>query len=138
MKKLFSIYLALVMMLGGATTVLASPYGDNITPYFISIYNISYTFDISESTAEAKIRIIPKSNNEPDYIKVTAKLMKSSSSTPVKTWNEKLYIDGSSFKFYGTKRLSSKGSYYLDAVVKAYKDGRLIETDTYTSEIKKY
>lgn len=138
MKKLFSIYLALVMMLGGATTVFASPYGDNITPYFISIYNISYTFDISESTAEAKIRIIPKSNNEPDYIKVTVKLMKSSSSTPVKTWNEKLYIDGSSFKFYGTKRLSSKGSYYLDAVVKAYKDGRLIETDTYTSEIKKY
>lgn len=138
MKKLFSIYLALVMMLGGATTVLVSPSVDNITPYFISIYNISYTFDISDSTAEAKIRIIPKSNNEPDYVKVTVKLMKSSSSTPVKTWNEKLYIDGNSFKFYGTKRLSSKGSYYLDAVVKAYKDGKLIETDTYTSEIKKY
>ena len=64
--------------------------------------------------------------------------MKTGSSTPVKTWNDTLYMAGTSFKFYETKKLSSKGSYYIDAKVKAYKDGKLIETDTYTSDTKKY
>ena len=81
---------------------------------------------------------MPKSNNEPDYIKVTVKLMKSGSSTPIKTWNDTLYIDKTSFKFYETKKLSSKGSYYMDAKVKAYKDGKLIETDSFTSDTEIY
>ena len=90
MKKLFSIYLAMLMAFSGAVTVFASPPADTVAPYFISIYNVSYTFNIDGSTAKAKIRIMPKSNNEPDYIKVTVKLMKSGSSTPIKTWNDTL------------------------------------------------
>ena len=138
MKKLFSIYLAMLMAFSGAVTVFASPPVDPVAPYFISIYNVSYTFNIDGSTAKAKIRIMPKSNNEPDYIKVTVKLMKSGSSTPIKTWSDTLYIDKTSFKFYETKKLSSKGSYYMDAKVKAYKDGKLIETESFTSDTESY
>ena len=138
MKKLFSIYLALVMAFSGVVPAFASPPDDTVIPYFVSIYNVSYTFTIDGSEAEVKIRVMPKSNNEPDYIKVTVKLMKTGSSTPVKTWNDTLYMAGTSFKFYETKKLSSKGSYYIDDKVKAYKDGKLIETDTYTSDTKKY
>ena len=43
MKKLFSIYLAMLMAFSGAVTVFASPPADTVAPYFISIYNVSYT-----------------------------------------------------------------------------------------------
>ena len=46
MKKLFSIYLAMLMAFSGAVTVFASPPADTVAPYFISIYNVSYTFNI--------------------------------------------------------------------------------------------
>lgn len=138
MRKLISIYLSLVLIIVGAVTAYASPPDNTITPYFNSIYNVAYTFNIDGSTADIKIRVMPKSNNEPDYVKVTAKLMKEGSSSPVKTWNETLYIDGVSFKFHKTKVLLSKGNYYLDANVKSYKDGKLVDTDSYISESKKY
>lgn len=138
MKKLLSIYLALIIALSGATNVLAHPSEGAVEPYFVSIYNVSYTFNIDGSTAKSKIRVMPKENNTPDYIKVTVKLMKNGSSSPVKTWNKTVYMQNGSFKFYETKKLTSKGSYYMEAKVQAYKGGKLIETDTYKSDTKTY
>ena len=111
--------------------------GDSIMPRYTCVNGINTTFGISEGTAGISITVQEKANNPFDYSKLTVYLKKSSGTT-IKTWTATCYPSLGDFTWRKTYALTSRGTYYVKAVNKIYKNGSLVETITTTSVNQTY
>ncbi|WP_027399162.1 hypothetical protein [Anaerovorax odorimutans] len=109
----------------------------SITPYYVSVASVLASISFSGSKANATVYITPKSSL--DYVKVNVKLMKSGSSSAIKSWTQKLEPRNSgNFAFAEKKSVSASGKYYVKAKVKCYKDNELVETFNVESKKLQY
>lgn len=103
------------------------------------IGRIDVRFSItSKGLAKGSIKMPLKPGKDVDYAQVTMTIKKSSGTT-VKTFTEKVYPDGfGSIEWNDSHGLADRGTYYLHANVKLYKNSKLVETVTGNSLSQKY
>ena len=94
---------------------------------YIHVLNVTATIFISSGVARCTSAAPIKSGDTVDYAQVTAYIKKSTGST-VKTFNEKVYPAAGRITWSDSHTLTSRGTYYLQVVVKIYKNGKQVET----------
>jgi len=112
--------------------------GETVMPRYTYVNGINTTFGIVDGTAGCSITVYEKAASPFDYSKLTVYLKKSSGTT-VKTWTATKYPSSSGyFNWSKTYELTARGSYYIKAVNKLYKNDSLVETITTTSVTDTY
>lgn len=112
--------------------------GETATPYYTYVNAVQTVLSISGGTATGIVTVYENPNKPFDYSKLTVYLKKSSGTT-VKTWTTTKYLNSYGyFKWTDTYDLTSKGTYYIKAVNRLYKNGVLSETITTTSVNQTY
>ncbi len=112
--------------------------GETATPWYTYANGVKTLFGITDGVAGCIVTVYEKTASPFDYSKLTVYLKKSSGTT-VKTWTATKYPSSSGY-FNWTKEyaLTARGSYYIKAVNKLYKNGSLVETITTTSVTDTY
>jgi len=111
---------------------------EGVTPRYTHVTGINTIFGIVDGVAGCSVTVYESSARPFDYSKLTVYLKKSSGTT-VKTWTATKYPSSSGyFNWNKTYDLTAKGSYYIKAVNKLYKNGSLVETITTTSVTDTY
>lgn len=109
-----------------------------VMPRYTHVNSIKTIFGITEGTAACSVTVFENTANPYDYTKLTVYLKKSSGTT-VKTWTATGYPNASNYyRWSKTYALTTRGSYYIKAVNKLYKNGSLVETITTTSVTDTY
>ena len=112
--------------------------GEVVTPYYTHANMVKTIFSITDGTAVCSITVYEKAASPFDYSKLTVYLKKSSGTT-VKTWTATKYPNSMNyFNWNKEYALTARGSYYIKAVNKLYKNGSLVETITTTSVTDTY
>jgi len=94
-----------------------------------SISKVDFKLTINSATAKPVITVTPKAGVTIDRVVVDAKLMMVGNSTPVKTWNETVYANVlGDFLWVGSHKVTSRGTYYVSATIKAYRGSSLLDT----------
>ncbi len=102
------------------------------------VERISLGFTITGEKAKCSMKMPVKTGKNIDYAQVTMTVKKSSGTT-VKTFQKKVYPDGFGYiEWSGSHSLEDRGTYYLHANVKLYKNSKLVETVTGDSLSQKY
>jgi len=140
-KKIISICMVLCLLMS-PTIVWAesSTYstGETVSPRYAYVNVVNTIFGIVDGSACCSVTVYENSNKPFDYSKLTVYLKKSSGTT-VKTWTATKYPDVyGDFTWTGSYKLTARGSYYIKAVNKLYKNGSLVETITTTSVTDTY
>lgn len=113
--------------------------GDAVTPRYTTVAGINTIFGITDDgVAEGAVTVTERYANPFDYSKLTVYLKKSSGTT-VKTWTATKYPNSMGyFTWSNSYDLTSKGTYYIEAVNKLYQNDKLIETITTKSVYDSY
>lgn len=142
MKKkltILSMVLCLLMMpvaTWGETSTYATE--DEIMPCYTYVNMINTLFGITDGVAMPSVVVYENVAKPFDYSKLTVYL-KNSSGTTVKTWTATKYLNSLGYFTWTTEYdLTTKGTYYIKAVNKLYKNGSLVETITTTSVTDTY
>lgn len=123
------IFAATVFAVADSGASVLESAGGGYTPYYQSVSRVDFKLAFSGATADASVVVKPKSGAAIDSVKISTKLMKTGSSTAVKTWSQTLYPDATGkFTFYESHKVSSRGTYYINATVKCYQGTTLLET----------
>lgn len=151
MKRIFLTGILIVALVTAmSTTAFASAKEENaasninyqvktITPYFVGVATAKAIISFDGNMANATIAITPKTSTSIDYVKVSAKLMKVGSSTPIKSWSQTVSASGSgNFIFSEEKSISASGKYYVKATVKCYKNSTVADTLNIESQQLQY
>ena len=102
------------------------------------VERISLDFTITGGKANCSMKMPVKAGKEIDYAQVTMTIKKSSGTT-IKTFTKKVYPDGFGYiEWNDSHGLADRGTYYLHANVKLYKNNKLVETVTGDSLSQKY
>lgn len=110
----------------------------SVTPRYAYVNVVNTTFGIESGTALCSITVYQNTAKPFDYSKLTVYLKKSSGTT-VKTWTATKYPNSMNyFNWNKEYDLTARGSYYIKAVNKLYKNDKLVETITTTSVTDTY
>ena len=122
------------------TALSSSTYQSGIiTPQFAGISTALVSISFSGSKATATVYVTPKSSTSIDYMTVKASVMKSGSSTAVKSWSQTIQpTSNNTFYFSESTSVSSRGTYYVKATIKCYKNGSVIDTLNAESDTATY
>ena len=102
------------------------------------VERISLGFTITGEKAKCSMKMPLKTGKNIDYAQVTMTVKKSSGTT-VKTFTKKVYPDEiGRISWADSHNLEDRGTYYLHANVKLYKNSKLVETVTGDSLSQKY
>ncbi|SCK01477.1 Uncharacterised protein [uncultured Eubacterium sp.] len=142
MRKVVIILSFVLCLLFSTTVVLA---GTDITTKeepingseYVTTDRIVTAIDIVSGNAACETTLKLKPGQDVDYAQVTAYIKKSTGST-VKTFNEKVYPAAGRITWSDSHKLASRGTYYLQVIVKCYRNGKLIETLKETSKMDTY
>lgn len=142
MRKVVIILSFVLCLLFSTTVVLA---GTDITTKeepingseYVTTDRIVTAIDILSGNAACETTLKLKPGQDVDYAQVTAYIKKSTGST-VKTFNEKVYPTAGRITWSDSHKLASRGTYYLQVIVKCYRNGKLIETLKETSKMDTY
>ena len=94
-----------------------------------SISKLNFGLTFNGATANPVILVTPKAGVTIDRVVVDAKLMRVGNSNPVKTWNEIVYANVlGDFLWSDSHRVTSRGTYYVSATIKAYRGSSLLDT----------
>jgi len=94
-----------------------------------SISKVDFKLSINAATAKPVVIVTPKAGVTIDRVVVDAKLMMVGNSTPVKAWNETVYANVlGEFAWADSHRVTSRGTYYVSATIKAYRGSSLLDT----------
>lgn len=104
---------------------------------YVHFREVTTRFSINSGVANCATIAPIKSGDTVDYAEVTAYIKKSTGST-VKTFNEKVYPAAGRITWSDYHKLASRGTYYLQVIVKCYRNGKLIETLNETSKTDTY
>ena len=108
------------------------------TPWYTYVNVVNTILSIDDGVATCHVKVFENSSKPFDYSKLTVYLKKSSGTT-VKTFTATKYPSSLGyFTWTDTYNLTAKGTYYIKAVNKLYKDGSLVETITTTSVNQTY
>lgn len=120
-----------------AETDLSTAVTPDIELQYENFATANVTFSITNGTANCVMstRLFP--GKEIDYGQITA-YIKNSSGKIVKTFSKKVYPQLNQWIWSDSYKLTSKGTYHLQATVKFYKNRKLVETITKTSYEKAY
>ncbi len=92
----------------------------------------------SSGVATCVVSIDENPDNPFTYSKLTVYIKKSSNDSTVKTFTATKYSTNGYFTWSDTYKLTAKGTYYIKAVNKLYKNGNLVETITTSSVTDTY
>lgn len=102
------------------------------------VERISLDFAITGGKAKCSMKMPVKAGKEIDYAQVTMTIKKSSGTT-IKTFTKKVYPDEiGRISWADSHNLEDRGTYYLHANVKLYRNSKLVETVTGDSLSQKY
>ncbi len=104
---------------------------------YVHFLDLTATIVINSGVAKCGTTAPIKSGDTVDYAQVTAYIKKSTGST-VKTFNEKVYPAAGRITWSDSYKLAARGTYYLQVIVKCYRNGKLIETLNETSKTDTY
>jgi len=106
--------------------------GGGITPYYTYVNGVNTIFGISTSGLATCYVSVDENPSKPfDYSKLTVYIKKSSNDATVKNFSATKYpSSGGHFSWTGEHQLTARGSYYMKAVNKLYKNNNLVETIT--------
>lgn len=134
---LFILCLLLSTMTAWADTDLMTKEEPIIESKYVTTDRIVTAIDILSGNAACETTMKLKPGQDVDYAQVTAYIKKSTGST-AKTFNEKVYPVAGRITWKDSYKLISKGTYYLQVIVKCYRNGKLIETLNETSKKDTY
>ena len=120
----------------GEEQTVIQPEPEINAPY-IHVNKIIADMSISGGMAKCKVTVITKMDKDVDYGQVTA-VIKKNSGTTVKTFTQRVNAASRSINWTASHKLPAKGKYYLQATVKLYKNGKLVETITDKTANKTY
>ena len=105
---------------------------------YVHIYGTGLNMNINSGKAICSIAMRLKGSQDIDYAQITATIKKSTG-TIVKTFNQKVEPSlAGKVNWTVSHKLPAKGKYYLQATVKLYKNGKLVETITDKTANKTY
>lgn len=134
----------ILLMVACLLTVPASAWADSssvvVQPRYTYVDVIHTLFGISSSgLATCHVSLNEDTNKTFTYSKLTVYIKRYSDDATVKTFTATKYPSaGGSFYWEDTYQLSSRGTYYIKATNKLYKNGNLVETIHTTSVTDTY
>lgn len=132
MKKIIILVVTVLMLFLSYGTCFAAdqttaPVEDGLIPTYEEARSVIPKLSITSGTASYQVKLEPHSSTGISYVDATLKLV-NSKGTVIKTKTERLYFSAGFFKISDSKKLTAKGTYHAEYVLKAYKSGNLIET----------
>lgn len=138
MKKKTTILFLIACLLMAPATAWAD--SSTVQPRYTYVDSIHTIFGINSSgVANCYVSLSEDSTKTFTYSKLTVYIKRYSDDTTVKTFTATKYPDaGGSFYWEDTYQLQSRGTYYIKATNKLYKNGNLVETIHTTSVTDTY
>ncbi|MBR3755873.1 MAG: hypothetical protein IKK48_02080 [Firmicutes bacterium] len=135
MKKKATILLLIACLLMAPATAWAD--SNMVQPRYTYVDVIHTMFGISSSgLATCYVSLNEDTNKNFTYSKLTVYIKRYSDDTTVKTFTATKYPDaGGYFSWTDEYQLKSRGTYYIKATNKLYKNGNLVET-IHTSSVR--
>lgn len=140
MKKKATILFLVVCLLMAPTAAWADSASSTVQPRYTYVDVIHTLFGISSSgLATCHVSVDEDATKTFTYSKLTVYIKRYSDDSTVKTFTATKYPDsGGSFDWTDTYQLKSKGTYYIKATNKLYKNGNLVETINTSSQTDTY
>lgn len=104
---------------------------------YTGVSSTALKFSISKGTARGTVMVTAKKPQDISYAKATLKFVNKKTGA-VKTLDGKMKKTGKKYVFDRKCNLKKRGSYYVKARIKCYKNGKCVETIDKTSGVKKY
>ncbi len=125
--------LTVLLMVSCLLVAPASAWADSgtvVQPRYTYVDVIHTILDISSSgLATCYVSLSEDTTKTFTYSKLTVYVKKASNDATVKTFTATKYPDATGFfDWTGTYQLTTKGTYYIQATNKLYKNGNLVET----------
>ena len=129
MKKKLIILLMICSLLMAPASARADS-GNMVQPRYTYVDVIHTILDINSSgLATCYVSLLEDTNKTFTYSKLTVYIKKSSNDATVKTFTVTKYPDQyGTFSWYDDYQLTTRGTYYIKATNKLYKNGNLVET----------
>lgn len=132
MKKIIIFVVTVSMLFLSYGTCFAAdqttaPVEEGLIPSYEATTSVVPRLVITSGTASYRVRLEPQTSTSISYVDATLKLV-NSKGTVIKTKTERLYISGGYFTISDSKKLTAKGTYHAEYILKVYKSGKLIET----------
>ena len=129
MKKRLLVLTMICCLLMAPTSAWANS-SDAVQPRYTYVDIIHTIVDINSSgLATCYVSVADNPSKSFTYSKLTVYVKRSSDGTTVKTFTATKYPDQYGFfDWTGTYQLTKRGTYYIQATNKLYKNGNLVET----------
>ncbi|MFR1724392.1 hypothetical protein [Emergencia timonensis] len=132
MKKIIILVVAALMLFLSYGSCFAAeqtvaPVEDSLTPRYEATTSVVPRLVITSGTASYQVRLEPQTSTSISYVDATLKLV-NSKGTVIKTKTDRLYLSAGYFKISDSKKLTTKGTYHAEYILKVYKSGKLLET----------
>lgn len=144
-KLLTALLTAAVLLTSGlpAHTFAAevSNYNDEqIVCRYVKFQGVSCSFKADGKATETKLKIVPKTSSQINYIKVEVSVVSNATGKAVKTWNATLYPNSrGNFETVKNYDLTARGTYHAECSGEAYdKDDNLLDTFEISSKNATY
>lgn len=140
MKKKATVIFLVACLLMAPATAWADSGGSTVQPRYTYVDLIHTLFGISSSgVATCYVSLEEDSTKTFTYSKLTVYIKRYSDDTTVKTFTATKYPDSTGYFYWeDTYQLKSRGTYYIKATNKLYKNGNLVETIHTTSVTDTY
>lgn len=132
MKKIIVLLVAALMLFLSYGSCFAAeqttaPKEEDLVPGYVTTTSVVPRLVINSGTASYQVRLEPETSTSISYVDATLKLVNSKGTT-IKTKTDRLYISAGYFRITDSKKLTAKGSYHAQYILKVYKSGKLVET----------
>lgn len=129
MKKKLVVLVMICCLLAAPASSWADS-GSTVQPRYTYVDVIHTILDIDSSgLATCYVSLTEDTVKTFTYSKLTVYIKKASNDATVKSFTVTKYPDGTGFfNWYDTYQLTSRGTYYIKATNKLYKNGNLVET----------
>ncbi|MBR3786680.1 MAG: hypothetical protein IKJ77_09755 [Firmicutes bacterium] len=129
MKKKLTVLLMICCLLMAPATAWADS-SSTVQPRYTYVDVVHTIFGVTDSgVACCYVSLNEDAVKTFTYSKLTVYIKKSSNDATVKTFTVTKYPDASGFfDWYGEYQLTARGTYYIKATNKLYKNGNLVET----------
>ena len=129
MKRKLMVLFMICCLLAAPASAWADS-GNVVQPRYAYVDVIHTIFGINNSgLATCYVSVSENSNKPFTYSKLTVYVKRASDDKTIKTWTATKYPDETGhFSWNASYQLTSRGTYYIKATNKLYKNGNLVET----------
>ncbi len=129
MKRKLMVLFMICCLLAAPASAWADS-GNVVQPRYTYVDVIHTIFGITNSgVAECYVSLSEDTTKTFTYSKLTVYLKRASDDKTIKTWTATKYPDATGdFDWSASYQLTSRGTYYIKATNKLYKNGNLVET----------